>query len=199
MKRIISLLLVAVSLLLLPSCNKDKSYDEAEVKEAAKALIRDAAVYNDIFWGKGIPYIEDSNFSNGIYYAADETYLENMGFSKLDDIYVKAASIYSEDYLDSIYIGMSTSGNVRYYQETEYIMVNSKYEPFLKDEVKYLYDTIEILGYDGDVLELEITVKVTRDGDTQTRERKIDLVKEDGRWQIDSATYTTYRPESTQK
>ena len=199
MKRIISLLLVAVSLLLLPSCNKDKSYDEAEVKEAAKALIRDAAVYNDIFWGKGIPYIEDSNFSNGIYYAADETYLEKMGFSKLDDIYVKAAGIYSEDYLDSIYIGMSTSGNVRYYQETEYIMVNSKYEPFLKDEVKYLYDTIEMLGYDGDVLELEITVKVTRDGDTQTRERKIDLVKEDGRWQIDSATYTTYRPESTQK
>lgn len=199
MKKLISLLLVAVSLLLLPSCNKDKSYDEAEVKAAAKTLIREAAVYNDIFWGKGIPYIEDINFSNGIYYAADPTYLYEMGFSKLDDIYIRAANIYSEDYLNSIYIGMSTSGSVRYYQETEYIMVNSKYEPFLKDEVKYLYDTIEILGYDGDVLELEITVNVTRDGATQTRERKIDLVKEDGGWRIDSATYTTYRPESTQK
>lgn len=199
MKKLISLILVVVSLLLLPSCNKDKSYDEAEVKSAAKNLIRDAATYNDIFWGEGFPYIEDINYSNGIYYAADEVYLKKIGFSKLDDIYIKASNIFSEAYLESIYSGMNTSGNVRYYQEKERIMVNSEYEPLLTDKVSYLYDTIEILGYDGDVLELKITVKVTRGEDTQTREKKIDLVKEGGKWLIDSPTYISYRPDGTEK
>ena len=193
MKKIISVILILVSLLLLASCSKKANYDEAEVKEAAVDLIKRAEVYNDIFWGNGIPY-EEGGYSKGIYYAADVTYLHKMGFLKLDDIYIKAANVYSADYLQSIYVGMNTSGNVRYYEETEYIMVNSKAEPLLKDEVKYLYDTIEVVDSDGDTVTIKITVKVTRGGDTQTRDKEIDLVKEGGRWLIDSPTYTTYRP-----
>lgn len=199
MKKIISIILIAVSLLLLPSCIADCSYDEAEVKAAATDLIKRAEVYNDIFWGKGIPYIEDNSYSNGIYYAADPDYIHNMGFKNLDDIYLKASTVYSADYLESIYIGMNTNGNVRYYQGVEYIMVNSKHTPLLVDEVKYLYDTLEILGYDGEVMCIKITVKVTRGEDTQTRDREIDLVKEGGRWLLDSPTYTSYRPTSVQK
>ena len=198
MKKIISLVLVAVSLLLLPSCSSDCSYDEAEVKAAAEDLIRDAAVYNDIFWGGGIPY-DKGGYSNGIYYAADVTYLHKMGFLKLEDIYKKAANIYSADYLDSIYLGMNTNGKVRYYEESKYIMVNSNYEPFLVDEIRYLYDTLEVLGSDGDTVSVKISVKVTRGEATQTRDKEIDLVKEGERWLIDSPTYTTFRPEGLKK
>ena len=203
MKKTISLILVAVSLLLLPSCSADISYDEAEVKDAAKDLIKSAEVYNDIFWGKGIPY-DEGGYSNGIYYyAADESYLHKMGFLKLQDIYIKAANVYSEDYLESIYVGMNTSGNARYFEEAGYIMVNSKYEPFLTDEVQYLYDTLEVLGSDGDTVSVKLTVKVTRVEENQTynqtREKEIDLVKEGGRWLLDSPTYTTYRPAGAEK
>ncbi len=198
MKKLISVFLLAVSLLLLSSCTADYEYDEAEVKTAAKDLIQRAEVYNDIFWGKGIPYSE-SNYSNGIYFAADDIYLKEMGFLKIEDIYLKAASVFSADYLDSIYTGMNTSASVRYYEEPSYIMVNSKYEPLLVDKVEYLYDTIEVLGYDGEILDIKIMIKVTRGEDTQTREKTIDLVKENGRWLLDSPTYANYRPTGAQK
>lgn len=206
MKKIISVILIAVSLLLLPSCSSNISYDEAEVIAAAKDLIKKAEKYNDIFWGDGIPYLEDNNYRNGNYYAADIISLDDMGISRIDDLYLNAAKIYSEDYLEDILIsvfGISggeyyNNGLVRYYQETEYIMVNSAYSPLLVDEVEYLYDTIEVLGSDSDTVFIKIMIKVTRvEGDevlTQTREKEIDLVKEDGKWLIDSPTYANYRP-----
>ena len=206
MKKIISVILIAVSLLLLSSCDSGMSYDEAEVKAAAKDLISKAEKYNDIFWGDGIPYLEDNNYRNGNYYAADIITLDELGFTRIDDIYLKAANIYSADYLEDILAGVFgirgnefyNSGLVRYYQETEYIMVNSTYKPLLVDEVEYLYDTIEVLGSDSDTVFIKIMIKVTRvEGDevlTQTREKEIDLVKEDGKWLIDSPTYANYRP-----
>ena len=122
-----------------------------------------------------------------------------MGFLNLNDIYLKAAKVFSADYIEAIYMGMNTSGNVRYYEETEYIMVNSKAEPFLNDEVKYLYDTLTVIDGDKDEVCVKITVKVTRGEDTQTREKEIELVKEDGKWLINSPTYITYRPSSAEK
>ena len=213
MKRIISLLLITVSLLLLSSCgdSDDMSYDEAEVKTAASDLLREAAVYNDIFWGKGLPYLEDNNYRNGNYYAADIIYLDEIGITKIEDIYAKAAKIYSKEYLEDILSSVFgirggdyfNNGLVRYYQETEYIMVNSKYQPIIVDEVEYLYNTIEVIGAEGDRVAAKISIKVTRvEGEnvkTQVRDRNFYLVKEDGKWLLDSPTYANYRPEDLQK
>ena len=211
MKKIISVILIAVSLLLLPSCSSNISYDEAEVIAAAKDLIKKAEKYNDIFWGDGIPYLEDNNYRNGNYYAADIISLDDMGISRIDDLYLNAAKIYSEDYLEDILIsvfGISggeyyNNGLVRYYQETEYIMVNSAYSPLLVDEVEYLYNTLEVVGSDSDTVFIKIMIKVTRvEGEevlTQTREKEIDLVKENGIWLLDSPTYANYRPTELSK
>ena len=46
-----------ISALTLSSCNR--SYDEDEVKEATKALLKDAEVLNMIYYGSGIKYYEE--------------------------------------------------------------------------------------------------------------------------------------------
>lgn len=211
MKKIISVILIAISLLLLSSCGSGMSYDEAEVKAAAKELISKAEKYNDIFWGDGLPYLEDNNYRNGNYYAADVITLDDLGITKIEDIYLNAAKIYSEDYLEDILVGVfginggefNNNGLVRYYQETDYIMVNSTYRPLLVDEVEYLYNTLEVVDSDGDTVFVKISIKVTRvEGDevlTQTREKEIELVKENGRWLLDSPTYANYRPTEISK
>lgn len=211
MKKIISVILIAVSLLLLSSCGSGMSYDEAEVKAAAKELISKAEKYNDIFWGDGLPYLEDNNYRNGNYYAADVITLDDLGITKIEDIYLNAAKIYSEDYLEDILVGVfgikggefNNNGLVRYYQETDYIMVNSTYRPLLVDEVEYLYNTLEVVDSDSDTVFVKISIKVTRvEGDevlTQTREKEIELVKENGRWLLDSPTYANYRPTEISK
>ena len=86
MKKIISLVLAVVFLLLLASCGaeKNRSYDEAEVKTAAEELIRKTERLNEIFWGKGIPYVEEYGYTG--YYPADPIYLVEHGFLTVDDL-----------------------------------------------------------------------------------------------------------------
>lgn len=54
MKKIISLITLIALLCSLISCGeKNREYDENEVKLAAEALIRKSADLNRIFWGEG--------------------------------------------------------------------------------------------------------------------------------------------------
>ena len=71
-------------------------------------------------------------------------------------------------------------------------MVYSKYEPFLKDGVEYLYDTLKVLYSDSERIYVEIEALVTREEKTQTRTIKIGLVEENGEYKIDTPTYLTY-------
>ena len=86
MKKILSLILAALLLLSLLSCGKDKnrSYDEAEVKAAAQELIKKSERLNKIFWGEGIPYVEEYGYTG--YYPADPIYLMENGFLTVDDL-----------------------------------------------------------------------------------------------------------------
>ena len=56
MKKIVSLVLLTAILLLLVSCGaeKNRSYDEAEVKAAAENLIMKTERLNKIFWGDNL-------------------------------------------------------------------------------------------------------------------------------------------------
>ena len=86
MKKIISSLLVIVLLLSsLVSCG-DRKYDENEVKEAAKRLIAESIVLNDIFWGNGLPYTVNRDTADGDFYEADFVYHKKLGFENLDEL-----------------------------------------------------------------------------------------------------------------
>ena len=201
MKRIISLVLLTVLLLLFVSCGeKNRSYDESEVKAAAENLILKSKQLNDIFWGAGIPYYEDDNYANGQYYPADPVYLNKLGVSTVDDILELTVEVFSKGYSVSIYGSIFSSmtgengmvGYTRYYQGTECIMVYTKYKPLLCDDVEYITSDITVIGSKGETVIVRVPVKVTRDGIAQDNTIEVSLVEEEDGWRIDSPTYVAF-------
>ena len=212
MKRIISLLLtvilvITLSATVLTSC--DKKYDEDEVREAAKRLIEESILLNEIYWGEGIPYnVGDKNNSDGVYYAAIEAYHYQWGFKTIDELRALTAKTFSKGYCQNIETTMLTGiveggENVflsRYYQKIssldgtpEFIMVNSDWEVELIGRVTYDYDSIKVIGSEDETVYVTVMATVTEEGyDPQTREIRIALVEESDGWKIDSPTYLNY-------
>ena len=202
MKRIVSIILSAAILLLFTSCGgeKNREYDESEVKAAAEGLILKSARLNEIFWGEGIPYIEDDSYKSGQYYPADFVYLNNIGAQTVDDILKLTSEVFTKGYTLSIYSSTFSSqvgdygmaGYTRYYQGTECIMVYSGYKPLLTDTVEYITEGIEVIGSKGEVVTVKVPIKVTRDISVQEKHIEVDLVEEENGWRIDSPTYAVY-------
>ena len=200
MKKILSFVCVAALLLSLISCNqvKNREYNEEEVLAAAKPLIKESIALNEIFWGKGIGYIEDKNTSDGYYFEANYVDLKEIGISTLAELKEMTKKVFSEEYsniifsttLSSVSDSSGIQGLARYYQkykdlectEPDTIMVYSLAKNFLTDEVEYLYDTMTVIGSVGDVVNVKLSVKVTRDDVTQIRELTVGLVEVENGW-----------------
>lgn len=210
MKRILSLILViSLSLLSLVSCG-DRKYDEAEVKAAARALISDSEILNEIFWGSGIPYIDDKNTSDGVYYEAYYAYHKNLGVETLEDLKTLAGKTFSEDQcsliestiLSSVTVGDEVYSLARYYQKVsvlndkeipECIMVNTDWDNLLIGEAVYDLDSIEVIGSEDETVYVTVNATVTYEDYTpQTRTIRVSLVEEDAGWRLDSPTYISY-------
>ena len=209
MKKIISLLTLFALLCSLISCGeKNREYDESEVKQAAEILISKSAALNQIFWGEGIGYISDSSYSVGYYYPADIFSLYNYGIETVDDLKEKTREVFSFAYSQNIFSTVLSSLNdgdgiyayARYYQKysdaeekvPETIMVYSKALVLLKDEVRYNFDTMEVIGSKKEMVYVTLTVDVVRDENTQTRALKVGLIEEEDGWRIDTPTYMSY-------
>ena len=209
MKKII-LLLLSLTLILgaLTSCG-DRRYDEAEVKAAAKKLIEESVMLNDIYWGDGLPYIEDKNTSDGVYYMALDSYHYGLGFKTVSELQSLTAKTFSKGYCQNINAtllsGIADGDKAiilsRYYQKLssadgktpEYIMVNSTWEKLLFGEVKYDYESIKVTHSEDETVYVTINATVTLENyEPQTRELRIALVEEADGWKIDSPTYLTY-------
>lgn len=209
MKKIISLLTLFALLCSLISCGeKNREYDESEVKQAAEILISKSAALNQIFWGEGIGYISDSSYSVGYYYPADIFSLYNYGIETVDDLKEKTMEVFSFAYSQNIFSTVLSSLNdgdgiyayARYYQKysdaeekvPETIMVYSKALVLLKDEVRYNFDTMEVIGSKKETVYVTLTVDVVRGENTQTRALKVGLIEEEDGWRIDTPTYMSY-------
>ena len=203
MKKILCcILLLSLTLSIISCGKKNREYDEYEVKTAAEILIRKSKTLNDVYWGAGIGYYEDDNYSDGYYYPADPMSLGNLGFETIEELKEKTEKVFSKEYCLSIYESSivsdsdtDTSFRKRYYQGLECIMVYSKATAFLIDKVTYLYDTIEVTGSDEKTVFVNISVTVERDGKTQERVIEVGLVEEADGWRIDTPTYVSYKTE----
>ena len=208
MKRLISSLLVLITFLLtFTSC--DRSYDEAEVKAAAKELIEESIILNDIYWGDGLPYHDDKNTSDNVYYMALESYHFNLGFKTIEELLSLTAETFSKGFCDQISTTILQSVQdgdkaillSRYYQKyggknlnvPECIMVNSTWKKIIDSEVEYDYDSITVVGSEEDRVYVTLKATVKKDGyDPQIRDLEIALVEEKDGWKIDSPTYLNY-------
>ena len=212
MKKIISVFLILIFTLgTFISCG-DVKYDEQEVKTEAKRLIEQSIVLNDIYWGAGIPYLEDKNTSDGIYYKAQESYHYLLGFNTVDEMLSLTKKTFSEGYcsnikatiFNSIQDGDNSLIPARYYQKYSYdkngkvigndcIMVNSEWDRIFYGEVEYDYDSIVVIGSEDETVYVKINATVKfEDYEPQTREIRISLVEEKDGWKIDSPTYLNY-------
>ena len=151
-----SLLILLVLSLLLPCllagcAEKDRTYDEAEVLAAAKELIEGSILLNEIYYGRGIPYLDDASEANGYYYPADPFFEDESGIGSIADLRERTDAVYTRALADLIYRTKLSSVSdedgvralARYYQKYEdaeqtqpvCIMVNVRAEVFLVDEV----------------------------------------------------------------
>ncbi len=206
-KTFISLLLIITSLFSLASCNR--SYDEEEVKAAAKDLIERSVMFNEIYWGEGISYIENPSTSNGAYHEANFFDLQKYGFSTIEELKKMTEEVYSKSYCNAIFNAAFSSVSdedeihffARYYQKyedeeqknPECIMVYGYAENLLPDKVEYLYETITVTHSKGEVVYITIDAIVTRSEDKiQTRTRRIALIEEEDGWRLNGPSYLTY-------
>ena len=204
-------LVVIFSAFSLNSCKekiKDREYNESEVLEAARTLIKKSETLNEIYYGHGIEYeISDTSNANGYYYPADLMSLDKYGVTNVEDIKRLTRECFTtgqSDYMINTVLSSirDSSGDVihfaRYYQEYETlnenvekcVMVYSKYEILLVDTVEYLYDTLRVVDVEGEIIKVQIEAKaISPQGSIQTKKVVVNLLEEDNGFRIDSPTY----------
>ena len=206
--RIISLLLITVtivSLFTLSSCNR--KYDEEEIIEVSKILLKDAEMLNIVYYGNGIEYFDDED-EKGYYRKANVNHLEELGFSTIDELKKLTDKTFSVGYsselystiLSSLATDISIVSPARYYQAYDeetgaptHIMVYSNFTPMLKDSIVYDYDSLRVEGSKKEKVYVKIDATVTKaDGKSQSTTVTVALVEEDDGWRIDNPTYANY-------
>ena len=215
MRRIISFFLV-ISLLFsifsLTSCGEEnREYDKEKVISEAERLIKKTESLNVIIWGKGLSYIEDLNYSDGIYYMANPIDTQKYGIETIDDLLRMMSETYSLGYSaivnETVFTGLKGDTGInsysRYYQkysvldpdEPECIMVNSNYYYPFQSEIEYMYDTLYDMGSVGEVIYVGIKAKVSKDGKSQIKDLKIGLIEEADGFKIETHTFANYYEE----
>ena len=215
MKKIISIIvciviLTAITLtIVFTAMSCDRDYDEATVKAAAEDLIEKSVLLNEIFWGDGLQYYDDKNYSDGDYHAAIEAYHYRMGFETISELRAMTAKVFSEEYTNliattvfsEIYDGEEIVHTSRYYQKysaadgvtPEMIMVNTKWKKLLYGDVVYDYSSLTVTHSEEDVVYVTINATVTLDDlPPKTKTLEIGLIEEESGWRIHTPTYLNY-------
>lgn len=216
MRRIISLILLTsliLSTMLIVSCGeKNREYDSATVLLEAEKLIKKTETLNEIFWGDGLNYIDDLNYSDGIYYMANPVDTKLLGFETVDELWAKTVEVYSYGYCkiisETVFDGLKSDTGVisysRYYQkysvldpeEPECIMVNSQFYKSFYSDIEYMYDTIYDIGSEGEVIYIGIKARVSYEGKSQIKDLKIGIIEEADGFKIETPTFANYYEET---
>ena len=204
---IIAVLLIVASLSALCSCEVDREYDEREVIESAEALLDKAKILNEIYYGKGIAWQEESG--NGIYKRADGASLEKFGIFSIEELKTKTLEVFSDARCVTMFNTVLSSIKdddvivhyLRYYQQTDedgtsYIMVNSKYDYHMKGSMEYL-SGIRVTDVKGEIIVISVPVKlVSESGKVKNTEIEVEMIEESDGWRFASPCEAVYN-EST--
>lgn len=201
-------LCMTLILLLFTSCKnkkvKDREYNEAEVCAAAQLLIEKSKILNEIYYGAGIPYIEDES-DEGVYRVADPEYIEqlyqNYGIKDVETLKEKTREVFSEAGSNSIISSMLTNiagtSYARYYvaKKSGELMVYTEAENYFKNTaaVEYIYDGMYVSDVEGEYLTVTLKVKTTgTDGSTNTKDFPVKLIEEASGYRLSGATYAAH-------
>ena len=212
MKKLLSLLLCAVllcgALLSFAGCAK---LDTTGLAEAAPDLIARSVLFNEIYFGDGIPYNKNDEPAIGAFYYADPAYLSANGFTTVEQLKKLTKQVFSEAYSATIfenalegyavegttdysYARYSSSQALKLRDENETILVNQNYNFFTIGKTTYDYATLTLGKVTKDSATMTIRVSTvyaateTENELTTTDTLEITFVYENG-WRIDSPTY----------
>lgn len=199
----ICILAAAVTAGLFSSCGFSSFTDE-EIRTAAAELIEASVPINEIYFGEGLPSVEEDSdaadaFSSEI--QTDTTLLsylpvtEDAGYSSIDSIKEATEEVYSQSYCEYLFemafSGISTEdaeATYARYLETDAGTLAVHKELSVMDA--RTYDTeeenIEVLRKSGNSAVVEAQSYVDGEADVTV---EVQMIYEDGAWRLDSPTY----------
>lgn len=203
-KRIISLVLVAV-MLLLATCTTSCSTGAPElddVRDRIVYLIESSKEVNVIFFGKGLPIYEKESLlaeKKGIYYNDEYvTYnrvMENTDYITAKEIKERAEKVYSTEYLKGLYetsfqgvMTGSTSAYIRFFESTDWIYQNIDATDYDLSERIYDYSSMEMVLPSNNKY-INITIDTYTLANRKVKTIQLTFVYERGNWYLDSPTY----------
>lgn len=105
MRKAITVILIAISVIFLFSCASGIS--DEEVRVILTDLVPRSQQFNDIFWGSGIkPEDEDAVPLITVTTAQYYTVSDQSPYKNISEIKAAAEKVFSRDYLNSVYIVM---------------------------------------------------------------------------------------------
>ena len=202
MKRILSLTLVLVLLLvpMLSGCAHVGT--EEEVLSAARELFPKVEVLNQIYYGSGIP--AESGTEN--YRPALSSWLSERGITDLGSLERETQKVFSaalwEDISETILnplhdVNGMVQRSVRYYEANTaergaFIMVNTGFSPMIRGDNRFLTDSLQVVSLGKDIAVVKIRVVAYVGEQEKTQEVEYDLVWEEDAWRLDSIPCVSY-------
>lgn len=188
MKKIISFILVVILLitssLSLVSCEKKVS--ETEAIMIVEDLVKASYYLNEIFYGKGLPYIEDPD---GVYDSIYSPVLPEQLIVTEEILRLETKKVFTASYANSILehaLNMSKGGLSGSGSYQRYVPMSDGYLTVMRD-----YDVIDITEYDYTSINIEkIKRKKIYANITSNKGVLVEVVviKEENGWRLDSAT-----------
>lgn len=199
----ICILAAAVTAGLFSSCSFSSFTDE-EIRTAAAELIEASVAINEIYFGEGLPSVEEDSdaadaFSSEI--QTDTTLLsylpvsEDAGYTSIDGIKEATEKVYSQSYCEYLFemafSGISTdNAEATYarYLETDSGTLAVHKELSVMDARTYdtKVDNIEVQRKSGNTAIVEAQSYVNGEEDVTV---EVQMIYEDGAWRLDSPTY----------
>ena len=174
-----------------------------EVIAASRELLLKSIEVNKVFYGEGLILDEDTNFSNGSYYPAYELQFENLSFNDIEGLKKLTESVYTKDLSELIFSTKLSSVEdenyvislARYYQRDDdfirCIMIYKDAEVLYTNEVDYIYDSIKVIGADGEYIKITVdTVLTDKDGSSETVNIELKLLEEENGFRLDTLSFT---------
>lgn len=190
----------------------NREYNEDEVLSAARELIEKSVLLSEIYFGDGIPYIDNENDKSN-YRPADTSYLDSIGVKYIEDLKNLTRGVFSRgeseflfsrflDRLDSDeFVGLahyiaSYEGEGEEKNETGILVYKNREKNALvrkEESTTHDYNTISVIGSEGERVKINISSTVLcDDGKSCTLTNEIYLIEEEDGWRLDSQTKCAY-------
>lgn len=175
----ITALLCICLLVTLVFCSCGGDMTDESVRLELERLLPQSYELNDIFWGKGLPYVDDEESVN--------RYLpvtEDCPYKDIDSILAKTAEVFSEEYVAIVKDAVFTDSDDI---DPRYIMVDGK---LLADKNNEGFNIVGNIVIESAVIKKQNRGMVVVSADYEDGGKtELTLVLRDGKWYLNSSTY----------